>query len=216
MMRWILLASAAVLLAADGYVHGLWTGRWQTSHELEDAAARLPSVPMTIGDWEGEARTLPPRHVEIAGFSAYLARTYRHRRDGSVVHVMLACGLPGPLSVHTPEICYVGAGFVQDGAATRESFARGTSGQAEFWKATYGKRQVTEPERLRVLWSWHARATWQAPDNPRWSFAGLPVLHKLYVTCPVNGSIEENNSAACAKFMDVFLTTVDKALFSMH
>ncbi len=215
MMRWVLLTLAAVLLAGDGYVHGLWTGRWQTSHDLDDAAARLATVPMTIGDWQAEARTLPPRHVEIAGFNAYLARTYRHRLDDRVVYVMLACGRPGPLSVHTPEICYVGAGYAQDGPAQRDSFALGAGERsAEFWKAVYEKVGAAEAERLRVFWSWHAQGAWQSPDNPRWSFAGQPVIHKLYVTCRVSGSKEDSNNVVYAKFMEVFLAAVDKALFS--
>jgi Protein of unknown function (DUF3485) len=215
LMRPLLLAVIAVLLVADGYVHGLWTGRWQTSHELEQAVARLPSVPMSIGDWQAEARTLPERHAEIAGFSGYLLRTYRNRQDGSVVNVLLACGPPGPLSVHTPEVCFVGAGFEPLEQAKRVDLRpAGAGGGAEFWKASYGKSQSVAPERLRVFWSWHARGTWQVPDNPRWTFAGLPVIDKLYVTWPLNGSMEESNDVVQAKFMEAFLAAVDKSLFA--
>jgi len=34
---------------------------------------------------------------------------------------------------------------------------------------------------LRIRWSWSRGGSWQAPDNPRLTFAGSSVLYKLYV-----------------------------------
>jgi len=214
-MRTLLLSLAAMFLAVDGYVHGLWTNRWDVSHELEEAAARLNAVPMDFGDWHGEARALQPREVEVAGFTGYLRRGYVQRQDGRVVDVLLSCGPPGPLSVHTPEACFGGAGYALTQAPAIEVLpCPGLFRNAEFWKAKYEKPQAIPPVRMRVLWSWHAEGAWQVPANPRMSFAGLPALYKLYVTCSLNGFQEARDDALCAKFLKVFLPELDKSLFA--
>jgi hypothetical protein len=176
-MRTLLLSIAAVLIGLGGYVHGVWTDRWSVSPELEEAIGKLPRVPLTFGDWRGQAQSLRPREAEQAGFSAHLMRRYE-RHDGAVVNVMLACGRAGPLAVHTPEVCYVGAGFALAGPATRYT-AEGAklSPAAEFWKGKFSREGVATAHQ-RVFWGWHARGAWVAADSPRWAFRGLPMLHK--------------------------------------
>ena len=43
------------LVLATGLVHGFWTDRWVKGSEPIDAAGRYPDVPLTIGNWEGQA-----------------------------------------------------------------------------------------------------------------------------------------------------------------
>src|SRR4051812_10903743 len=119
-MRTLVLAIAAAVVAADGYVHGLWTQRWQSSPELAQAVDRLDLLPSTVGDWRGtDHRKLQDREVQQAGFAGHVHQSYR-RPDGAVVSVLLACGRAGPLSVHTPEVCYGGAGFQAAGDPVRD------------------------------------------------------------------------------------------------
>jgi hypothetical protein len=213
-MRTFLLALAAAVVILDGYVHGLWTNRWKTSVELEQAVTRLDRVPMTVGDWRGRALTLGAREVEVAEFAGYLHRQYQ-RPDGSTVTVLLACGRPGPLSVHTPDICYGGAGFAEAEPAVKHAAQGGQlAPPAEFWKGKFSKQDALVPAHMRVLWSWHAQGAWQAADRPRWSFAGLPVLHKMYVTCPLTSGDDRQEDAVCAEFLAVFLPELEKALFT--
>src|SRR5262245_10682764 len=112
MMRSLPILLAAGLLALDGYVYGLWTNRWQTSQAIPAAVARLDQVPMAFGDWQGEnLEPLSAREVEQAGFEGYISRVYKNRRTGSALNVLLACGRAGPMSVHTPDVCYRGRGY---------------------------------------------------------------------------------------------------------
>ncbi|HYT94627.1 MAG TPA: exosortase-associated EpsI family protein [Gemmataceae bacterium] len=213
-MRTMLLSLVAAALLLDGYVHGLWTDRWKNSPELDQAAAKLDRVPLTLGEWRGQARELEARTVTLAGFTAYLNRSYQ-RSDGSVVTVLLACGRSGPLSVHTPEVCYAGAGYSLAGPAVNHVVPGGElSPPPEFWKGKFSKQDAVVPMHQRVFWSWYARGAWKAPSSPRWSFAGLPVLHKLYVTCQLTGTDERQEDAVCAEFMGQFLPAVEKALFA--
>jgi hypothetical protein len=208
-MRTFLFALVAVLLVGDGLVHGLWTGRWQTSHAMEDASARLASVPMTFEGWQGKAGTLPPQHVEQAGFKAYFLRTYQGKSD--TVTVTLACGPVSSLGVHTPEVCFAGRGFEQREVAVREDVSYAGK-RAEFWKARYEKPDVIGVARQEVFWAWYAARAWQASSSPRWDFAGQPVLHKLYVVCPVNSADGKPEDALCKEFLARFLPEVDKVL----
>jgi Protein of unknown function (DUF3485) len=209
MLRTVLLAIVAVLVACEGYVHGLWTNRWSNPRALEEAVAKLQAVPIKVGDWQAENKELETRIVKQAGYAGYLLRTYR-RPDGAAVNVMLACGPAGPLSVHTPDICYGGAGYTLDGEVTRQAFDAKESAAAEFCKARFTKPGALVPLALRVFYSWHVDHGWTAPANPRLAFAGRPAIYKMYVTYPLTASDERHDDAACAEFMAQFLPELER------
>src|SRR4051812_3337978 len=106
----ILISTAIVLLG--GSVHGIWTHRWTNDRDLEIAAARLDRVPMTIGDWEGQPLEFEVKDYARAGIEGGLSRRYINRRNGDIETLLIVCGPPGPISVHTPEVCYPAAGYV--------------------------------------------------------------------------------------------------------
>ncbi|MCI0682570.1 MAG: EpsI family protein [Gemmataceae bacterium] len=183
MFRFAILGLAAAALLIDGYVHGRWTERWGASVDAELAAQRLHDVPMRIGDWQGHAKDpLDDREVEQAGFRSHFIRVYTNRRTGAAVTVLLACGNPGPISVHTPDVCYRGSGFqiMKAQEQCRSTAANGTAA-GELWKCQFGKPDSTSPVQLRVFWSWNSKGAWLAPTNPRFTFAGAAALYKLYV-----------------------------------
>src|SRR5947209_18409507 len=96
--------TAVAALVACGVVHGLWTDRWARAPEPAAAAARLDALPLTLGDWDGEA--LPVEPGSLGAVSGYLYRQYVNRRNGDEVSVFLVCGRPGPVAIHTPDVCY--------------------------------------------------------------------------------------------------------------
>jgi hypothetical protein len=211
-MRILLLAIVGAVVAIDGYVHGLWSQRWQNSPELAQAVARLDLLPSAVGEWQGTTgKQLTDREIQLAGFAGYVRRSYK-RSDNLTVSVLLACGRSGPLSVHTPEACYAGAGFELAGAPVRDALQTGKgSGPAEFWKAKFSKPAAGQ--HLRVFWSWHAPGGWHAADSPRLTFAGLAALHKMYVTCELLTGDGRQEDAACAEFMALLLPQLDKTVF---
>jgi hypothetical protein len=211
MTRIVLLSIAAAVILVDGLVYGLWTDRWGNSRAVEEALARLEGVPLTIGDWRGEAAELGARQAERAGYAGYWLRRYERRKDGVSVHVMLACGRPGPLCVHTPAVCYAGAGFEESEAPVKymAGAAHGTS--PEFWKAKFRKTESVVPVNLRIYFSWRSADGWKASSNPRWQFAREPVLFKMYVTHQL-GADERQEEAACVDFMNSFMPELERAL----
>jgi hypothetical protein len=213
MTRAILLSIAIVVLLVDGFVYGLWTDRWGNGHAVEQAVERLDRVPMSMGDWEGQSLELGARQAEQAGFAGYWLRRYERRQDGMVVQVMLACGRPGPLCVHTPTVCYAGAGYAQSEAPVKhKAAAREDAPPPELWKAKFSKPDALVPFNLRVFYAWRASQGWQAAQNPRWQFAGQPVLFKMYVTHVIAGSDEKREDAACTEFINLLLPELEKTL----
>jgi hypothetical protein len=215
MLRTIpLLGITATLTFLSGYVHGLWTDRWGDSPELQEAVARLERVPTKVGDWDGHEEQLDPRATRRAGFRGYVTRRYENRRTGATVHLLLACGRSGPLSVHTPEVCYRGSGYAQVGRLRKHAPTPAeSSAPAEFWTARFSKGAAAAPPQLAVLWAWSAGRGWLAPDNPRLTFAGAPALYKLYVvnaTSPAEGS---GVDGTCQEFLRQLLPELDKAIF---
>src|SRR5947209_1965401 len=111
MSRALAVLTVFLAVAATGTVHGVWANRWSSPEALQRATARMAEVPMTLGDWDGQAGELDARQLAVADVSGHLLRRYVNRRNGAVVTVLLLCGRPGPVSVHRPEVCYGGAGY---------------------------------------------------------------------------------------------------------
>jgi hypothetical protein len=166
------------LILTSGAVPGLWTGRWVPSAVLEEGAARLSSIPPTAGDWDSQALEVDPRQLEVARASGHLHRRYVDRRSGRAVVVLLLCGPPGPISVHTPDVCFRGAGYEEVAAPAR--YTAPGDADAQFWVRRFQK-QAAVPVPVRVLYGWSTWGAWEAPDHPRWTFASRPVLYKLYL-----------------------------------
>lgn len=178
----LVAAHAAVfaLLVTSGLVRGHLTGRWGTSGELAAAVARLDQVPRSFGDWEGRDVPMDPKQISRAGIQGYLSRRYRNARDGREVTILLVCGLPGPIAVHTPDICYRGAGYEPDSGPVAGVFGAAEGGPGQYLTGCFRKAGAPVPEALDILWSWNAGDRWEAPDRPRVSFAGRPWLYKIY------------------------------------
>jgi hypothetical protein len=210
--RHLLLAGAALLIVADAALGFVWGERWWSTAELDDADARIQRVPMAFGDWKGEKLPDFSRPaLERAGFHGYTLRSYENQRTQARVTVMLACGRPGPLAVHTPEVCYNATGFVQAGDVGRWA-PDGLPNAPAFFKTTFARKEANAPEHLRVLWAWNKNGAWRISDNPRWTFAGGPVLYKMYVTQSYAPRNKETDGDDCQEFLADFLPELDKVL----
>ena len=206
------LAVAHVLL--HGLVHGWWTDRWSVSGEPQASADRLANVPLTVGEWDGDAMELDAKHQAIGEIRGYVLRRYVHRRHKTAVSLLIVCGRPGPISVHTPDVCYRGAGFEAVAPAQRQCLACGSgAAPAEFWVGAFRRREE-EAAQLHIFWAWNDRKGGQAPDHPRFAFGGAPALYKLYVvreTSPAEGPPDADPGA---EFLRALLPMLDETLFT--
>jgi hypothetical protein len=211
MMR---ITAALVLIVGAGLVHGKWTNRWGPSAALAALAARVDSVPMVIGDWQGTASELSDTERAAAGATACLARVYSNPSRKVSITVLLLGGLPGIISTHTPDVCYPRAGYILESPASYEFRFGPDQKRAEFHTAR-AARGGTSPSVLRLFWSWNASQGWSSPQEPRWHFASQPALCKLYVVRETAGADVDPRFDPCNDFLKVFLPELDRLVFSV-
>jgi len=190
------LAAIAGLALAVGVVYGIGTDRWQNSPQLESALRRLDAVPLEAGDWKGTDVAYETEDFARAGIQGAVNRTYRNSRTGATVSVLLVCGRGGPISVHTPDVCYAGTGYEALGAPERKAVPVGPGGEpVGFWTLQLAKPNAVVPTRLEIYWAWSSGGSFEAPDNPRLAYARAPALYKLYVVrefAPTSRAAKEN------------------------
>jgi uncharacterized protein DUF3485 len=176
------LLVSLVLIGTLGVVHGVYTDRWGPSGQLEHALAGLPRVPAKFGDWTGDDMPLDPEAMNAAGIRGGMFRKYSNPRTGESVSFLIVCGRGGPITVHTPDVCYAGAGYRQLDAEQTKSIDSGGGAKSTFKVAHFAKASSVLPMRLEIYWAWSRDGeTWQAPENPRLALARAPALYKLYV-----------------------------------
>lgn len=210
MRRLLPIIAAFVLVLLIGTVHGLWTHRWIPSRELEAAQARLERVSMTIGDWDGATQPVNPQIFQEALIGKSLVRRYVNRVTGEVVTLYVACGRPGPLSVHLPTVCYGEDSIVAPPVKQKVVTASGRP--AEFWSGKFNRRSGAVPFQERVYWSFSPTGTWEAADSPRTRYPRYPYLYKIYVTRQLIRDNEKDDP--CLTFISVLAPELERALFS--
>jgi exosortase len=213
MPKFMLAVTAILILLSSGIVHGLWTNRWNISRDIELAVSRLDQVPMVIGDWQGRNQSVEPRELTAAGLDGLIMRNYQNSRTGKSATIVLVCGRPGPVSVHSPEVCYPGAGFVMAQTQPVQTPVDTDARRDEFLQADFENSEVFPPQRLRLYWSWNATGLWRAPENPRLAFASAPVLYKLYLIGRTGEVLGASANGTDLEFLHEFLPEVDKTLF---
>jgi hypothetical protein len=211
MTRYLPAAAALGLLLVGGLVHGFWTGRWTTSEAATEAAARLRQIPLTVGDWQGENLDVKTRETEA--ITGRLYRRYVNRSNGSQVTIVLVCGLPGPVSIHTPDVCYRAGGFNVGPPVKVRVNGEPSGPEGEFWSADLDKTTATDQFRQRIYWSWSATGVWTAPDDPRGEFPNQPVLYKLYAVRDLAAGDKPRDDDPCAELLRQLQPQLEKTLF---
>lgn len=212
MTRFLPLLVAAAAVVAAGVAHGLRTDRWGAKTDVKAAAARLDDVPLKIGEWEGRPIEIDARQLTIAEADGYLSRRYLNRRSGAEVSVVILCGRPGPLSLHSPEVCYTGAGFNMSG--DRQTLPLTGEGllQCDLFNARFVKPGVA-PEALNVFWAWKpSDGAWAANSDPRLAYIRSAVLYKLYLIRRLARPDEDLTHDPCLDFLRAFLPELEKRL----
>jgi hypothetical protein len=209
MVRIFPTLTAMTAVIACGVVHGVWTDRWHLSTEPAASAARLSQVPLNLADWEGQ--TVPGKQgKDMAGAIHY---RYTHKRSGKSVTLFIVCDRPGPVSIHTPDVCYGAVGF-EVGAQTKYSpRLPPDEPSATLWTARFQKKTSSDTTDLRIFWGWNAGEGWQAADDARLAFAKFPALFKLYLIREGAGE-DSPDDDSCVELMRQLLPELRRALFA--
>jgi hypothetical protein len=210
LIRALAAATAMILIIGSGLVYGLWTGRWDPPAPMPtDMSGRLERIPADLGDWQGEDVESDTRGASpVLG---RLERRYRNVHTNKIVSVSLVCGKPGPISIHTPDVCYGSSGYA---VGENKRFAPPTAAGAEFWTADALKKKSTDQTRLRIFWAWNGGEGWQAADNPRLAYVRFPVLFKLYLIRELNAADDALDDDPCLDLFQQLQPELQRALFA--
>src|SRR5579863_4164034 len=114
------LSSVIALTILSGVVSGVLSNRWGAPARAQLSAAKLADLPDEFGDWQLQSELPIDKDVlEILQCVGNVHKIYRNRETGQLVNVVLLLGPPGPISAHTPEICYSTRDYEQLGAPRR-------------------------------------------------------------------------------------------------
>jgi hypothetical protein len=210
MQRIILVVVAAALVVAGGTIHGTLSDRWGNPEELTATARKVHDVKAQFGDWISREFKLDTAQLKVGEIIDHISREYVHGGTGERLSILLICGRPGAISVHTPDICYQGLGYEMGQRVTYLFRGGPATLPAEFWSAPFNKHP--DPEPLHIHWSWSTGNKWIAPDHPRLVFYREKALYKLYVirrAKQLNGPLIDE---ATEVFLREFMPELKRAL----
>jgi hypothetical protein len=204
----ILLAVALTIYS--GVLQGQMRNRWGPSPDTLRAADKLKEIPSQFGDWRllstGKLGETAEKMLECAG---YIVRNYQNRSTGDLVSVTLLIGPPGPISVHTPEICLPSRNFQALGKREQVAIRDNNGQDDQFWALGY-KAGNLSGDLLRVYYAWSAGGRWTAADDPRFKYAGQPYLYKIEIHAPLPPGSDMQADDRCNKFLIDFLPAARK------
>lgn len=203
---------AVLLTLGSGLLHGRMSRLWGVEEKMGQAAELLDGMPHQIGEWQREGSfPLGDSAMELLQCRGYLHHGYRNDRTGRFLRVAVMVGPGSKISVHVPEICFESTNYTLTHKRRRVDFEH-EQGTDSFWTVTFQSNDVSE-RRLNVYYGWKADDGWVAPQMPRWSVAGSPVLYKLQLTeeLPATG---DASVAGAEEFLKLFLPILNRRLAS--
>ena len=191
------VALAVGLTILSGMIHGAMSGRWGSADAMASVANRFDALPDHFGPWyltdETELDDYAEKILQCAG---YVNHRYAHRDTGQTVSVAVLLGPTGPMSVHTPEICYSSRAYERIGSRRRVSMETAGGIKDSFWVNDF-QSTTLESYRLRVYYAWTDGERWSAANRPRFDFAGQPYLFKLQLAASLPPADDEKQGDVC-------------------
>lgn len=204
------LTAVLGLTLASGAIQGRLRNRWGPSQSMREAARKLQGVPEAFGGpqkkrWQMKsAEPMDPSAVALLECTGYINRVYQNRRTGEIVAVFVVVGPTGPISAHTPEICFAAQNY--NPPDTRQQIAIPSAQEQDdhFWALSFKTKNVRE-DLLRVYYAWTAGTTWSAPEDTRFGFVGSPYLYKIQLSSEMPAGSNVTTSDTCREFLKDFL-----------
>jgi Protein of unknown function (DUF3485) len=221
MKNYLTVVIAAALIVSTGIVHAFWTGGFDfllgkpsPSEQLKVFADNMKNVPSDIGQWHGTDLTkMDAREKEIANVDASLEREYRNEATGAKSSVFLVSGHFRDVAVHTPDQCYVAAGYEMMSDTTKYNIET-QAGNVECYTTVFKKEDThVGTHYLRVFWTWSVDGNWVAPDSPRIEFVGQPALYKMYIISQLEQPSRSMSEDPSIGFVGQFIPQLNNALF---
>lgn len=201
-MQLILAAVIAVVTIGGALTQGRITDRWgdEVSARLAEFTARFDGVPTQIGDWVSTETEVNEEQFAASHCHGRISRVYVNSK-GDRVNVFLVSGKSLHVTQHSPDWCYVAAGYEMRRDPSVYGFEVDGVPRPEFLNADFQKVTSTATTKLRILWSYSEDGKWSASKLATYAFAGKPALYKVYLISDlVNGTtLADDPTVAFAK-----------------
>lgn len=198
---------ALVLVVGTGLVHGYVTERWHVNEAIQRAVTAVEKLPTKVGDWESEPIKSNARGRLNLAAEQYVR--FVNKKTGDTVALALVCGRMGPVSIHTPDVCYSASGFTVGKKTTFEM--KDVAGAPVFFTADMKRPNSAEGLPQRLFWTWRAAGQWRVADNPRKTFSGQPVLYKFYLARELSAPVPLDQEPV-VELLRQLLPELDKVL----
>ncbi len=206
----VVLAAAVTVLS--GVLQGRLRNRWGPSAGTLAAAKKLKQMPSQFGDWRLQSSgKLDETALSQLAPAGYLVSNYENQVTGELVSVTLLLGPPGPISVHTPEVCFSSRNYQSQGERQLVAIRRADGSDDELWTLDYKAGNI-RGDLLRMYYGWSAGSRWSATKDPRFFFAGQPYLYKIQLSCGLPAAAGGQSSDPCRKFLEDFLPVARKCM----
>lgn len=183
--RWLALNVAVVITLIGGALYGNYSQRWGPPADLVSAGAHLAELPRQFGRWNlVEEFPLGKTAEEMLECAGYVNRRYIHQDSGQTIHVAILVGPPGPIAVHTPEICFSSRAYDRQGERAKVAITTPAKSESTFWRVDFSTRNPLA-ESLRVYYAWSRGGSWVASDRPRFEYGAAPMLFKIQLAAPL-------------------------------
>jgi hypothetical protein len=213
---WIGLGLAVVLLATSGAVRA-WQS-WGVNDALRqgrESPFPLSTLPMTLGDWKGEARELDPEIARETGCSDHVFRSYHNAKTGSRIDLILLYGPSMDVVRHSPVICYPDAGFSYTATPEPRTVEVGQD-RYPFSSMVFAKGDDSQPVHQEVYYTW-GKARPNRSDSLEWSpdagswkkLARVPGLYKVHLQRDVSPLERREFGNPCEAFLTELMPWID-------
>jgi Protein of unknown function (DUF3485) len=193
MSPWKWAAITCLILSISG---GIRFGRDLQFRGYAEQSKKCPfplsDLPKVLGTWTAVPNSdahLDPEIARIAGSSDYVIRDYVDSTTGEVATILVLYGLADSVFGHTPDICYVAAGYQPVSQPTDREFSLPDSPTPIRFRGFYvAKSGVGMTDYSEVVWAfWHAGA-WFPEVGSRWKlFRSSPAVFKIQIQRPASG-----------------------------
>jgi hypothetical protein len=200
----------------SGLLLGHASDRWGASSDALAAEHSLNRpLPNRVGNWRmRKEQTLEQDVLKLLRCKSYLARVYEHDQTGDLVTITVLVGPAGPLSVHTPEICYSSRDYVISKTRNKYVVDDNSGKHHEFWDVALKARDA-ETSTQRVLYGWASGDIWNASEHPRFAYAGAPYLYKLQLAARSQDGAQLEGFDMCQDFLRSFLVQLQENIRSI-
>jgi hypothetical protein len=201
-MRFLfLLTLGLTMTVVSGVVYGYYSQRWGPAPDLVASGRHLETLPTQIGDWDLlRQEAMSNAVIELLSCSGYVNRQYVNRRTGETISLAITVGPAGPISVHTPEICYSSRAYSIQEPRQPVSLSDQQGDVHSFWKLTF-RSNNSSADQLHVYYGWTTSGLWKAAELPRFEFGGQPILYKLQMSSLVAPVAAASSNDPCKDFL---------------